>query len=61
MPKTKTHYERGRELGLAVKADHDSGGDWDVRWDLAAESRSLGNKEHFAEFMRGLESAWEDE
>jgi hypothetical protein len=61
MPKKEpTHFERGLELGRQVKENHDKGGDWDVRYELAAESRSLNNREHFAEFMRGLESAWEE-
>ena len=55
----KSNFERGRELGLMVKEDHDSGGTYDCRWDLADEAKAL-SREDFAEFKRGLDSAWED-
>lgn len=56
----QTHRERGRTLGLFVKKNHETGGNYDVRWDLATEARSL-TRENFAEFKAGLESAWEDD
>lgn len=52
-------YKEGQALGRRTKNNHDAGGDFDPRFDMADAAKR--GRDYFDQFKAGMNSAWEED